>query len=358
MIILTQLNNRIGGAEKQTGYLAGYLAKTGVPFRTLYVNKINGLFSSFSFFIGATRLLFASLRFSAKCVYVMIILAPNSFKDFIILTFPYLLVGLAITLLRRKFVLRLSPVGDFQRLRKFVPLRILKCFKYISITKQEYNVTLSSGLNLTQTVYVPNGVDIKVFRPKKQRAKKDFVFGFIGRFAPEKNLPLLIKAFKIFNRKNKISRLLLVGYEANCCCQCSKYIIQLRLLIKRLGLSKKVFLKPAVINNFELVRIYNDFDIFVYPSFSEGTANSVLEAMSCDKPTIVFQDCLGLKEIVNSCSGYTFSDPTPKSLAKTMEDAYDEIIAGKSKKYPRSNLIRADLAIEKSLRKSVNFLLS
>jgi glycosyltransferase involved in cell wall biosynthesis len=62
-----------------------------------------------------------------------------------------------------------------------------------------------------------------------------------------------------------------------------------------------------------------DGDIFILPSDFEGFSIATAEAMSVGLPSIAFQDCEGLSElIINDKTGF-LTEKTPQDLAKHIE---------------------------------------
>ena len=124
-----------------------------------------------------------------------------------------------------------------------------------------------------QISVVPLGVDTERFSvpTTEERAKfktslgfkpESFVFGYLGRFGAEKNIPLLFKAFEQLQRPD--TGLLVVGGEPATfdTLQTSQEI--------------RIFGSTSVPEDF-----YRAMDAFVLPSWSESAPLSILEAMSC-----------------------------------------------------------------------------
>jgi glycosyltransferase involved in cell wall biosynthesis len=58
-------------------------------------------------------------------------------------------------------------------------------------------------------------------------------------------------------------------------------------------------------------------DVFIMPSFTEGTPNSIVEAMACGKPTIA-SNVGGIPDMVGEDSGILVPAGDPGALAKAM----------------------------------------
>lgn len=103
----------------------------------------------------------------------------------------------------------------------------------------------------------------------------------VGRKAPIKNLPGMIRAFTAFSKKKKDYCLVIAGpNDPN--------------FIER-NLGKEIYLDDTLqrriiftgeISTQELVSLYNGAQLFVFPSFGEGFGLPVLEAMACGTPVL------------------------------------------------------------------------
>lgn len=101
----------------------------------------------------------------------------------------------------------------------------------------------------------------------------------VGRLAPEKGLTHLIKAVAelIFDRKKDVV-LSIVGDGSE-----EK---RLRKEAARRGLAEKVRFLGYMTYNDELLKLYRESDIFVLPSLTEGSPQTLFEAMACGIPVI------------------------------------------------------------------------
>jgi glycosyltransferase involved in cell wall biosynthesis len=95
---------------------------------------------------------------------------------------------------------------------------------------------------------------------------------------PRKNLATLIDAVNLVVKQIENVRLLIVGEKLD-------GYPPLRLLTKELGLEDNVIFKGRVSDE-ELLRFYNECDVFVMPSLQEGFPTVCCEALSCEKPVI------------------------------------------------------------------------
>jgi glycosyltransferase involved in cell wall biosynthesis len=118
---------------------------------------------------------------------------------------------------------------------------------------------------------VPYGVDLEFWQaPQRNKGAEMLRFIFAGQISLRKGIPSLLQAWE--NAGLRSAELLLVGSW-------------------RLSENKKVSLPRGVIyvpacSSEELRDLYRHADVFVFPSFFEGFALALLEAMACGLPAI------------------------------------------------------------------------
>ncbi len=136
----------------------------------------------------------------------------------------------------------------------------------------------------SDAVVLHNAIDLDRFVPCKNRAalrKKmglgdNFVYGFIGRFETQKNVPFLIKAFSIVAKKQPESKLVLVGDGTQ--------RPKIEEMIREFGLTGRVLILP---DNPRVERYYSLFDLFVLPSIFEGLPLVAVEAQAMRLPCLL-----------------------------------------------------------------------
>ncbi len=133
---------------------------------------------------------------------------------------------------------------------------------------------------------VPNGVDTDFFRPPAQRPAGPFTFLFVGRFQPQKNLPVVINAFADAFAGTDV-RLRLVGDGPQ--------RSELEELVQRRGVQSQVVFVPWL-DKLGLLHEYQSAHCLINYSLYEGMPNVVLEAMACGLPAIL-SDIMGHEEL-------------------------------------------------------------
>lgn len=129
---------------------------------------------------------------------------------------------------------------------------------------------------------VARGVDAQLFSPDRRSAAlrrswglgdDDLAVIHVGRLAPEKNLPLLIRAFEAIADKRPGSRLVLVGDGPE---------------LPALRASHPEFVFAGPRRGEDLAAHYASGDLFLFPSLTETFGNVVLEAMASGLPQVCF----------------------------------------------------------------------
>ena len=160
------------------------------------------------------------------------------------------------------------------------------CDQVICVSDNIYDLLLRSGLNQNKMQIIPNTVDINRERNKtgsiRQRIRKQLyaeedhlVIGYVGRLSEEKGLKTLVLAFGSVVRIKPKSRLWLVGE--------GPLLSELQKLAKSMGLSEHILFTGF---REDVENILQGMDIFVLPSYTEGTPLALLEAMSLGVPVI------------------------------------------------------------------------
>lgn len=169
------------------------------------------------------------------------------------------------------------------------------------------------GFSKTKSMTIYNGVDTSVFYPNKDDSiRKEYgigpdqiVVGAVGNIRPAKGYDLFLKAAKLVYEHYPESRFIVAGQGAG------KLYDELLQLRRSLGLDD-VFHFIGFQKN--AANVFNNFDIFVLPSISEGFSISTIEAMACGLPVIVTKSG-GPEEIVSDRSNGLLSETNSRSIA-------------------------------------------
>ena len=138
-----------------------------------------------------------------------------------------------------------------------------------------------------------------------------FLFGFLGRFMPQKGFDKIIEALALMEKKSlsRDYRLVAVGS--------GDYKAQYEALAKEKGVAHRIVFLPFQAN---VASIYLDLDTIVMPSRWEACGLLAMEALVSGVPLIV-SDCIGLREVVHNTPAHVVPNGDSNGLAATMEEA-------------------------------------
>jgi glycosyltransferase involved in cell wall biosynthesis len=141
---------------------------------------------------------------------------------------------------------------------------------------------INRGLNRDKIRIVPRGVDQELFHPSKRNGfldkhcvnKNELKLLYVGRVSKEKNLEILVNAFKRLTLSRDDVRLFIVGD--------GPYKDQ---MLEGLKGTPTVF--TGYVHGEDLASIFASADLFVFPSTTDTFGNVVLEAQASGVPVIV-----------------------------------------------------------------------
>lgn len=183
---------------------------------------------------------------------------------------------------------RLSFLEPF--LWKYMKWYYRQCVKVFVPSRSMLEWLVEKGFDETFTLW-SRGVDTKLFNPDKRdlewrRARgikdDDVVIGFVSRLVWEKDLRTVIDSCKMVQKQQNNVKVLIGGDGP-----------------ARDQMAKE--LPEAIYEGFQqdenLVRVYANADVFLFPSDTESFGNVTLEAMACGLPAVV-ANAVGSSSIV------------------------------------------------------------
>ena len=224
-------------------------------------------------------------------------------------------------------------------LRKYFMKRLSKhwqsAFSIIAISEEvkSWIENLNHELNV---VVIPYWIDIK---NSGTIIKKDRVtLGFLGRLNVNKGIEDLIDALNSDELKSLDFKLMIAGSGTD------EYLEKLRNMIEKDNIENVNFL--GYIENRE--EFFNNIDIFVFPSFSEGLGLVLLEAMSFSKICIT-RNILPMTNYIDEDSGYLFDDVNglSHSIASSIQDLENNI------ELIQKKLFNIEKKLEKSSKENI-----
>lgn len=156
----------------------------------------------------------------------------------------------------------------------------------------------------------PNYINREKF--KENLSKKDSTgriqLLYVGRFEEEKGIKVLLKAIKILSEIINNFDLSMVG-EGSLKDWVNDFIDENHL--------ENIFLRGTY-NHEDMPEIYNSADIFILPSYTEGSPASLIEAMSCGTASIATSVGECSKIIQNGENGFLIPPGDPNIMAKNL----------------------------------------
>ena len=144
------------------------------------------------------------------------------------------------------------------------------------ISKENY-YTIPNGINLDKFAF--DEKKRQTMRLKLNIKPSDFVLGHVGRMVVPKNHKFLVQLFSEYHKRNKKSKLLLVGD--------GELFEIIKNQCNKLGLSKDVIMPGNKINTEDY---YQAMDLFVFPSLWEGLGIVAIEAQANGLPCLVSEN--------------------------------------------------------------------
>jgi len=167
-------------------------------------------------------------------------------------------------------------------------------------------ITLVPTLNLVEQLgadgyrnlrVMARGVDTSLFNPgRRDQALRDswgigareLVVIHVGRLAPEKNLALLVNAFRSIQGVQPQSRLVVVGNGPE---------------FQRMQRKQPDFIFTGPRTGEDLARHYASADIFLFPSLTETFGNVLLEAMASGLAVVAFDYAAAREHLQHGVNG-------------------------------------------------------
>lgn len=146
---------------------------------------------------------------------------------------------------------------------------------------------------------LPKGVDTRLFSPKKRSFALRQTWGsgaggvvglYVGRLAAEKNLPLIIEAFRKIQKRIPDFRGVFVGDGPK---------------LDELRREHPEFIFTGVLRGEALAEHYASADLFIFPSVTETFGNVTLEAMASGLAVVAYNYAAARQHIVSGINGFT-----------------------------------------------------
>lgn len=168
---------------------------------------------------------------------------------------------------------------------------------------------------------IPNAINLELLRSNKPhnirklyRLENKKILLFIGRLAKEKNIPFIIKAFKILSKKRKNAVLLIggAGYEEK----------NLKNLVHDLKIQNKVLMIGNIPHS-EVSDYYSAADLFVTASTTEVHPLTLLESLAFGVPTIALEKS-NLRDIIENGKNGFLTEASLESFSRQITDTLND----------------------------------
>jgi glycosyltransferase involved in cell wall biosynthesis len=179
----------------------------------------------------------------------------------------------------------------------------------IIVTTEELKSYVSQFAPIKKIHFIPNGVDTRLFGPKRatSRTKQVATIVFVGRLEKQKDLPTLLRALVLLKSEGHELRLQIVG-DGTLLSWLKRQTTETGIETNYLGVIPHQFL-PDVLHK---------ADVFVLPSILEGHPKVLIEAMSCGLACVV-SNCEGNRSLViDGVNGLVFPIGEVQALAEQL----------------------------------------
>jgi starch synthase len=169
-------------------------------------------------------------------------------------------------------------------------------------TKHTYSMYTAWKSKISVNHY---GIHLQQFYPKKAKGDHQNIihFLFFGALTARKGFPWLCEVWERFHASYPNSRLIAAGY--------GQLPGGFRLPP---GIECTGFIHPN-----DRLALFHRADVFVFPSYFEGFAQVIIEAMACGLPVITTTHTVGPEIISNGVEGFCIGPGADESLYQSME---------------------------------------
>lgn len=178
------------------------------------------------------------------------------------------------------------------------------------------NITSHFQFLKRKTVSIPNFIDTEKFHPLESEKRRDIITILtVARLIPSKNILIYIDAISELVKRNYNIKVIWVGSQDD-----KDYLFRVKEKITKMGLDSVIQLKDQTN---DIVKEYQQADIFCLPTLFEGYPNVVCEAMSCGLP-VVCSNVFEIPKIVEEDkNGFLFNPNDYIDISNSLIKAID-----------------------------------
>lgn len=195
-------------------------------------------------------------------------------------------------------------------MKQVIKIQCNRASKVISVSNKTKKDLIRIGVEEERIKVIPNGVDLKTFKPVKKKEEDKFIITQPSRISPEKGQKFSIKALnKLPKRIKERIELRIIGYVSN------------ESFYK--SLPKKKWIKYYTnLKEEEFAEKLARSDLIIFPTFmTEGFGLVVLEGMACGVPVIASKQ-EAIKEAGGSACQY-FKQGSEEDFLKKIKKVYN-----------------------------------
>jgi len=194
----------------------------------------------------------------------------------------------------------------------------------IAIAEHERSLLHDNGVQLTNMVHIPNGVnvndfvyqDASLFRDQTSLGNQDYIL-FVGRLNAIKGADLLLQAFTSLAKSYPKIDLVLAGPDGG-------QRTELEQLAESAGLQSRIHF-PGVVRGDVKSAAYHHAIVTVIPSRKEAMSIVALEAAICASPVILTDQC-GFDHMAEAHAAL-LAEATSESLKSNLREILDYDVA-------------------------------
>lgn len=179
------------------------------------------------------------------------------------------------------------------------------------------------GYDKSRIYVVNHGLDRRFFTPLPKKKGSVFTVGYLGAFRMRKNVRFALDAF--MGAEEGHMRMLLYGNSAYQFDELSK-----------LAAGDRRITFGGFAPESEIVRTYDRFDAFVFPSLYEGFGFPILEAQARGLPVVIYKDGKIPAEVKRHCFIASDSEEMGAILEGLAANGYSEKKRASAMRYARS----------------------
>ena len=250
-------------------------------------------------------------------------------------------------------------VGRFGALKRLLLARILSGVTVLygvshDILNHLYEQFPGLKKEGSRAIVIPNGIELGEFeqlpavsvnlREKLEIESSTFLFGFFGRFMPQKGFDLLIDAVDAMRHQELGQNFAVVAVGSG------DYLREYQAAIREKGLEQYFYFFPF---QPQVHHLYSQVDAIVMASRWEASGLLAMEALCMGTPLIV-SNCMGLRETVADTPAMVFPSENLSSLVNLMIGAMQDNNATNFHQFVPVARTRYD--VEKSAAEFVQFI--